>query len=66
MRVSHLQDLPEACSITELHEALALAEVGEERKLFLIGTHVKKGDRELNTGVQDARDLIVQMVYDGR
>ena len=55
------QDLAGACSITDLHEALDLAAVGEERKLFLIGTSVRKGE-ELSSGVQDARDLVIQML----
>lgn len=55
------QDVASACSITDLHEALDLGAVGEERKLFLIGTSVRKG-KELNSGIQDARDLIIQMV----
>lgn len=62
---SYFQDLQGASSITDLHDALSLSEVGD-RKLFLIGTHVKKGDTELSSGVQDARDLIIQMVGDGR
>lgn len=65
MVLAHKQDLPGACSITDLHEGLALSEAGN-RKLFLIGTYVKKGDAELSSGVQDARDLITQMVCDGR
>lgn len=64
MVLANKQDLPGACSITDLHEALSLSEVGD-RKLFLIGTHVKKGETELSSGVQDARDLIIQMVCDG-
>ncbi|XP_070769144.1 ADP-ribosylation factor-like protein 9 isoform X2 [Enoplosus armatus] len=65
MVLANKQDLPEACSITDLHDALSLSEVGD-RRLFLIGTHVKKGEAELSSGVQDARDLIIQMVCDGR
>lgn len=65
MSVSRLQDLPGACSITDLHDALSLSELGE-RRLFLIGTHVKKDEAELSSGVQDARDLIIQMVCDGK
>lgn len=59
--LANKQDVASACSITDLHEALDLAAVGEERKLFLIGTSVRKG-KELNSGIQDARDLIIQMV----
>ncbi|XP_040904897.1 ADP-ribosylation factor-like protein 9 [Toxotes jaculatrix] len=65
MVLANKQDLPGACSITDLHDSLSLSEVGE-RKLFLIGTHVKKGEAELSSGVQDARDLIIQMVCEGR
>uniref|UniRef100_UPI0037E792B4 ADP-ribosylation factor-like protein 9 n=1 Tax=Semicossyphus pulcher TaxID=241346 RepID=UPI0037E792B4 len=65
MLLAHKQDLPGAGSITDLHDDLSLSEVGD-RRLFLIGTHVKKGDAELSSGVQDARDLIIQMVCEGR
>lgn len=64
--LANKQDQQGACSITELHEALSLAEIGDQRKLFLIGTHVRKGDAELDSGVQDARDLILQMVGEER
>ncbi|KAJ8377867.1 hypothetical protein AAFF_G00250990 [Aldrovandia affinis] len=62
--LANKQDLEGACGITDLHDALSLGEVGDERKLFLIGTHVKKGDSELPSSVQDARELIIQMVSD--
>ncbi|XP_060935489.1 ADP-ribosylation factor-like protein 9 [Limanda limanda] len=65
MVLANKQDLPGACSITDLHDALSLSEIGE-RKLFLIGTHVRRGEAELSSGVQDARDLIVQMVSESR
>ncbi|KAI4798137.1 hypothetical protein KUCAC02_022266 [Chaenocephalus aceratus] len=65
MVLANKQDLPEACSITDLHDALSLSEAGD-RRLFLIGTHVKKGEGELSSGVQDARELILQMVSDSR
>ncbi|XP_064830011.1 ADP-ribosylation factor-like protein 9 [Oncorhynchus masou masou] len=64
--LANKQDNQGACSITTLHEALSLEEVGDQRKLFLIGTHVRKGDTEVNSAVQDARDLIIQMVQDSR
>ncbi|XP_035525649.1 uncharacterized protein LOC118333937 [Morone saxatilis] len=63
MVLANKQDLPGACGITDLHEALSLSEVGD-RRLFLIGTHVKKGEAELSSGVMDARNLIIQMVSD--
>lgn len=59
------QDLPGACSITEVHDGLNLADVGD-RKLFLIGTYTKAGQPELGSGVQDAHDLIVHLVNDRR
>ncbi|XP_034399497.1 ADP-ribosylation factor-like protein 9 [Cyclopterus lumpus] len=65
MVLANKQDLPGSCGITDLHEALSLSEVGD-RRLFLIDTYVKKGEAELGSGVQDARDLIIQMVCDGR
>ncbi|KAK9518460.1 hypothetical protein VZT92_023766 [Zoarces viviparus] len=65
MVLANKQDLPGSCGITDLHDALSLAEVGE-RRLFLIGTYVKRGEKELGSGVRDARDLIIQMVCDGR
>ncbi|XP_065814540.1 ADP-ribosylation factor-like protein 9 [Labrus bergylta] len=65
MVLAHKQDLPGAGSITDLHDLLSLSELGD-RRLFLIGTHVRKGDAELSSGVQDARDLIFQMVCNGK
>ncbi|KAL0974266.1 hypothetical protein UPYG_G00217940 [Umbra pygmaea] len=64
--LANKQDKPGACSITTLHEALCLELGGDQRRLYLIGTHVRKGDVELNAAVQDARDLIFQLVQDGR
>ncbi|XP_029021425.2 ADP-ribosylation factor-like protein 9 [Betta splendens] len=65
MVLANKQDLPGSCSITDLHDALALSEVGD-RRLFLIGTHATKGEAELSSGVQDAQDLISQMVCEHR
>lgn len=65
MVLANKQDLPGSCSITDLHDALSLSEVGD-RRLFLINTHMTKGEAELSSGVQDARDLIIQMVCDSR
>ncbi|KAG7518178.1 ADP-ribosylation factor 9 [Solea senegalensis] len=65
MVLANKQDLPGACSITDLHDALSLSEAGD-RKIFLIGAHLKKGEAELSSGVQDARELIMQMVCEGR
>uniref|UniRef100_A0A3P9HUR0 ADP-ribosylation factor-like 9 n=1 Tax=Oryzias latipes TaxID=8090 RepID=A0A3P9HUR0_ORYLA len=65
MVLANKQDLPGSCSITDLHEALGLSEVGD-RSLFLIGTYVKKGDGEPSPGAQDAREVILQVVCGGR
>ncbi|XP_062281486.1 ADP-ribosylation factor-like protein 9 [Scomber scombrus] len=65
MVLANKQDLPGACGITDLHDSLSLSEVGD-RRLFLIGTHVKKGEAELSSGVQDARDMILQTASDGK
>uniref|UniRef100_A0A3P9NHP1 ADP-ribosylation factor-like 9 n=1 Tax=Poecilia reticulata TaxID=8081 RepID=A0A3P9NHP1_POERE len=65
MVLANKQDLPTSCSITDLHDSLSLSEAGD-RQLFLIGTYVRKGDSELSSGVQDARDLIFQMVSGDR
>uniref|UniRef100_A0A3Q4AGK0 Uncharacterized protein n=1 Tax=Mola mola TaxID=94237 RepID=A0A3Q4AGK0_MOLML len=63
--VANKQDLPGACRITDLHDALSLSELGD-RRLFLIGTRVKRGQAELNSGIQDARELILHLVGDAR
>uniref|UniRef100_A0A1A8F9G8 ADP-ribosylation factor-like 9 n=1 Tax=Nothobranchius korthausae TaxID=1143690 RepID=A0A1A8F9G8_9TELE len=65
MVLANKQDLPGSCSITDLHEALSLSEVGD-RQMFLIGTYVRRGEAGLSSGVQDARDLIISMVCDGK
>ncbi|XP_006798972.1 ADP-ribosylation factor-like protein 9 [Neolamprologus brichardi] len=64
MVLANKQDLPGSCGITDLHDALSLSELGD-RRLFLIATHVKKGETELSSGVQDAQALISQLVCDG-
>ncbi|XP_058888043.1 ADP-ribosylation factor-like protein 9 isoform X3 [Acipenser ruthenus] len=58
------QDLEGACGITELHDALSLSEVGDVRKLFIIGTQVNGS--EVPSSVQDARELITQLVAENR
>lgn len=65
MVLANKQDLPGACSITDLHDALSLSDIGD-RKLFIIGTHVNRSRVELSPGVEDAREMIIQMVCDGR
>ncbi|XP_030050415.1 ADP-ribosylation factor-like protein 9 [Microcaecilia unicolor] len=62
--LANKQDLPGAYSITEMHDALALSEIGDDRKLFLIGTHLVKEGAEIPSSLQDARELIIQLVSD--
>lgn len=59
-----MQDLPAARGITDLYEALDLGNVGDGHRLSVIGTRVKRGKSEINVGVQDAHDLIVEMMSD--
>ncbi|XP_029964399.1 ADP-ribosylation factor-like protein 9 [Salarias fasciatus] len=65
MLLANKQDLPGSRSITDVHEALSLSDIGE-RQLFLVGTHVRKGDTELSSGVQDAWELIIQTICGDR
>lgn len=62
--LSLTQDVPGAQGITDLYEALDLGNVGDGHRLSVIGTQVKKGKSEANAGVQDARDLIIEMMSD--
>nr|XP_007996814.2 ADP-ribosylation factor-like protein 9 [Chlorocebus sabaeus] len=55
------QDLEAAYHITDIHEALALSEVGNDRKMFLFGTQVTKNGSEIPSTMQDAKDLIAQL-----
>ncbi|KAG3276578.1 ADP-ribosylation factor-like protein 9 isoform X1 [Ictidomys tridecemlineatus] len=58
---AHKQDLEAAYHITDIHEALALSEVGNDRKLFLFGTQVTKNGAEIPSTMQDAKDLIAHL-----
>ncbi|XP_055967401.1 ADP-ribosylation factor-like protein 9 [Sorex fumeus] len=58
------QDLDTAYHITDIHDALALSEVGNERKMFLFGTQVTENGSEIPAAMQDARDLIAQLAAD--
>ncbi|XP_051822217.1 ADP-ribosylation factor-like protein 9 [Antechinus flavipes] len=60
------QDLEDAYCITDIHEALGLSEIGDDRKLFLFGTHVTKNGSEIPSSMQDARELIAQLVSDAQ
>lgn len=56
------QDLVGAFCITDIHEALSLSEIGDERKMFLIGTHVAEDGAEIPSSMKDTRELIAQLV----
>ncbi|XP_067314174.1 ADP-ribosylation factor-like protein 9 isoform X1 [Pseudorasbora parva] len=62
--LANKQDVPGARGITDLYEALDLGNVGDGHRLSVIGTQVKKGKSVANAGVQDARDLIIDMMAD--
>uniref|UniRef100_A0A8C6QS10 ADP-ribosylation factor-like 9 n=1 Tax=Nannospalax galili TaxID=1026970 RepID=A0A8C6QS10_NANGA len=55
------QDLEAAYRITDIHDALALSEVGNNRKLFLFGTQVTENGSEIPSIMQDAKDLIAHL-----
>lgn len=59
-----VKDVEAAYHITDIHEALALSEVGNDRKMFLFGTQVTENGSEIPSIMQDARDLIAQLAAD--
>lgn len=59
-----VKDLEAAYHITDIHEALALSEVGNDRKMFLFGTQVTESGSDIPSIMQDARDLIAQLAAD--
>ncbi|NWX92775.1 ARL9 protein, partial [Nothoprocta pentlandii] len=62
--LANKQDLEGAYGITDIHEALALGDIGAGRKVFLIGTHAAERGCELSSGLRDARELIAQLLLD--
>uniref|UniRef100_A0A8D0BG96 ARF like GTPase 9 n=1 Tax=Salvator merianae TaxID=96440 RepID=A0A8D0BG96_SALMN len=64
MILANKQDLEGAFCITDIHDALALSEIGDERKMFLIGTHVAEDGFEISSSLKDTRELIAQLVSD--
>ncbi|XP_078269224.1 ADP-ribosylation factor-like protein 9 [Rhinoraja longicauda] len=60
--LANKQDIKGACTILEIHERLSLEDLGDERKLFLIGTHVSENGTQVPASVQDAKELIAQLV----
>lgn len=65
MVLANKQDCAGACSITDLHDALSLSEVGD-RKMFVIGTYVQKQVQEPSSGVEDALMIIIQTINESR
>lgn len=59
-----LQDLKGAYCITDIHDALALSDIGDKRKMFLIGTHVAEDGSEISSSMKDAKELIGQLVLE--
>ncbi|KFZ65827.1 ADP-ribosylation factor-like 9, partial [Podiceps cristatus] len=45
-------------------DALALSDIGDERKMFLIGTHVAEDGSEISSSMKDAKELIAQLVLE--
>ncbi|XP_078059220.1 ADP-ribosylation factor-like protein 9 [Mustelus asterias] len=60
--LANKQDIKGACTISEIHEQLSLAKLGDKRKLFLIGTHVAEDGSQVPASMQDAKELIAQLV----
>ncbi|XP_009694940.1 PREDICTED: LOW QUALITY PROTEIN: testicular haploid expressed gene protein-like [Cariama cristata] len=62
--LANKQDLEGAYCITDIHDALALSDIGDERKMFLIGTHVAEDGSEISSSMKDAKELIAQLVLE--
>ncbi|XP_072292437.1 ADP-ribosylation factor-like protein 9 [Eucyclogobius newberryi] len=65
MVLANKQDCAGACTITDLHEALSLSDLGD-RKLFVIGTYVTKDMEEPSSGVEDALQIIIETIQTQR
>ncbi|XP_074850039.1 ADP-ribosylation factor-like protein 9 [Carettochelys insculpta] len=64
--LANKQDLQGAYCIADIHDALALSETGDERKMFLIGTHVAEDGSEISSSMKDAKELIAQLVSEAQ
>ncbi|XP_068797203.1 ADP-ribosylation factor-like protein 9 isoform X2 [Struthio camelus] len=62
--LANKQDLEGAYCITDIHDALALSDIGDKRKMFLIGTHVAEDGSEISSSMKDAKELITQLVLE--
>uniref|UniRef100_A0A8V5FPS3 Uncharacterized protein n=1 Tax=Melopsittacus undulatus TaxID=13146 RepID=A0A8V5FPS3_MELUD len=64
--LANKQDLEGAYCITDIHDALALSDIGDNRKMFLIGTHVAEDGSEISSNMKDAKELITQLVLEAQ
>ncbi|KAM9026917.1 ADP-ribosylation factor-like protein 9 isoform 2-T2 [Ara ararauna] len=64
--LANKQDLEGAYCITDIHDALALSDIGDNRKMFLIGTHVAEDGSEISSNMKDAKELIAQLVLEAQ
>ncbi|NWV49028.1 ARL9 protein, partial [Daphoenositta chrysoptera] len=62
--LANKQDLEGAYCITDIYDALALSDIGDERKMFLIGTHVAEDGSEISSSMKDAKALIGMLVLE--
>ncbi|XP_075681639.1 uncharacterized protein LOC142649424 [Rhinoderma darwinii] len=62
--LANKQDLQNAHHIPEIHAALALSEICENRKLFIIGTYVAKDGSEISSGIQDTKEFLSQLLLE--
>ncbi|XP_040273325.1 ADP-ribosylation factor-like protein 9 isoform X2 [Bufo gargarizans] len=62
--LANKQDLETAHHIPEIHDALALSEICEKRKLFLIGTYVTKEGSEVSSGIQDTKEFLAHLLLE--
>ncbi|XP_040218134.1 ADP-ribosylation factor-like protein 9 isoform X19 [Rana temporaria] len=62
MVLANKQDLKNAYHITDIHEALGLSDICENRKLFLIGTYATKEESEVSSGILDAKEFLAQLL----
>ncbi|XP_065592792.1 ADP-ribosylation factor-like protein 9 isoform X1 [Cyrtonyx montezumae] len=62
--LANKQDLEGAYCITDIYDALALSDIGDKRKMFLLGTHVAEDGSEISSSMKDAKELIAQLVLE--
>ncbi|MFT7796498.1 ADP-ribosylation factor-like protein 10 isoform X2 [Arapaima gigas] len=56
------QDKPDAISVTELHDALCLGAVPDERKVFLLAAQLGTDSLNMQGSLQAFQDLLLQLV----